>query len=219
VAGAKDGPSSSTGEVTVLSGRSATETAVTHALAGHRIVHLASHGFFLDASCLPAVPGSRAVGALARAAAHEPIMAENPLVLAGLALAGANGVPGGDRDDDGILTAEEVAGLNLLGTEWAVLSACDTGAGQIAAGEGVIGLRRAFQVAGVRTVIMSLWSVDDQAARTWMRNLYEARFDHHLSTSESVRAASARVLADRRMRAVTTHPFFWAAFVAVGDWN
>ena len=68
-----------------------------------------------------------------------------------------------------------MAGLNLQGTEWAVLSACDTGLGEIKAGEGVFGLRRAFQIAGARTVIMSLWSVEDQAARAWMRALYEGR--------------------------------------------
>ena len=79
--------------------------------------------------------------------------------------------PPGDQED-GILTAEEVAALDLGGVEWAVLSACDTGVGEIKAGEGVFGLRRAFQIAGVRTVIMSLWAVDDQAARRWMRALY-----------------------------------------------
>ncbi len=74
--------------------------------------------------------------------------------------------------DDGILTAEEIARLNLQGIGWAVLSACDTGLGEIKAGEGVFGLRRAFQVAGARTVIMSLWSVEDRSAMQWMRALY-----------------------------------------------
>ena len=75
-----------------------------------------------------------------------------------------------DRSDDGILTAEEVAGLNLQGTEWVGSSACDTGTGQIKAGEGVFGLRRAFQIAGVRTIIMSLWSAEDRSTQIWMRS-------------------------------------------------
>ena len=75
-----------------------------------------------------------------------------------------------------MLTAEEVAALDLSGVEWAVLSGCDTGVGEVRAGEGVFGLRRAFQVAGVQTVIMSLWPVEDQATRQWMTTLYDSRF-------------------------------------------
>ena len=93
--------------------------------------------------------------------AHEPTIlprpasvAENPLLLAGFALAGANRrQAAGVEDEDGILTAEEIASLDLSGVEWAVLSACDTGVGEVRAGEGVFGLRRAFQVAGAQTVI------------------------------------------------------------------
>ena len=107
------------------------------------------------------------------------------MLLSGLAFAGANRRLSAPIDqDDGILTAEEVAAsLDLQGVEWAVLSACDTGLGQIMAGEGVLGLRRAFQIAGARTVIMSLWSVDDSAPpRTWMRALYEGRLSKGLNT-------------------------------------
>ena len=141
-------------------------------------------------------------------------------MLSGLALAGANQRARAKADeDDGILTAEEIATLNLEGTEWAVLSACDTGLGEIRAGEGVFGLRRAFQVAGVRTVIMSLWSVEDQATRQWMRALYDARLERGLDTADSVRAAALSVLNDRRAKGQSTHPFYWAAFVAAGDWR
>ena len=115
--------------------------------------------------------------------------------------------------------AEEVAGLQLDGVEWAVLSACDTGLGAIRAGEGVFGLRRAFQIAGARTVIMSLWAVEDAATRQWMRALYEARLQRKLDTLESTHAASVSVLRDRRAKGLSTHPFYWAAFVAAGDWR
>jgi CHAT domain-containing protein len=145
---------------------------------------------------------------------------ENPLLRAGLALAGADrrdeAAPG---QDDGILTAEEIASLDLSAAEWVVLSACDTGVGAVRAGEGVFGLRRAFQVAGARTLIMSLWSVDDAATREWMTALYEARLKHGRSTAASVREASLSVLNRRREAGESTHPFFWGAFVATGDWR
>jgi CHAT domain-containing protein len=142
------------------------------------------------------------------------------LLLSGLALAGANQrASAGPEDDDGILTAEEVTSLNLEGVDWAVLSACDTGLGEIKAGEGVFGLRRAFQLAGARTVVMSLWSVDDQATRAWMRALYEGRFQRKLATADAVHAASLTMLRERRAKGQSTHPFYWAAFVAAGDWR
>jgi len=177
---------------------------------------LFAYGFFLGGGCAGVSGGdTRGVGGLS---ATGPV--ENPLLLSGLALSGANRrATAGPNDDDGILTAEEVASLNLEGVEWAVLSACDTGVGEIKAGEGVFGLRRAFQVAGARTVVMSLWSVDDQATRAWMRALYEGRFQQRLSTADAVHAASLSLLRDRRTRGQSTHPFYWAAFVATGDWR
>lgn len=202
----------------LLLGRDATETAVKSDAALHRVLHLATHGFFLSDACsAPAATGTRGVGGLSGA---RPAPAENPLLLSGLALAGANHrSSAGPDEDDGILTAEEVASLDLGGVEWAVLSACDTGVGEIKAGEGVFGLRRAFQVAGARTVIMSLWSVDDQATRAWMRALYDGRFERRLSTADAVHQASVAVLRERRARGLSTNPFYWAAFVAAGDWR
>jgi len=109
--------------------------------------------------------------------------------------------------------------MDLAGVEWAVLSACETGLGELKAGEGVFGLRRAFQVAGARTVIMSLWPVDDSLTRQWMTTLYSERFLRHRGTAEAVREADLSVL--RRLRSAnrSTHPFYWAAFVAAGDWR
>ncbi len=106
------------------------------------------------------------------------------MLLSGLVLSGANAEPERDEndvplDDDGILTAEEVVGLDLKNTELVVLSACETGLGDVAEGEGVFGLQRAFHQAGVRTVIASLWKVDDAATRSLMiafyRNLLEKK--------------------------------------------
>jgi CHAT domain-containing protein len=203
-------------------GADATERAFKERAAGRRVLHLATHGFFRGSACTQPGQNTRAVGGLSStlSAPLPSIAFENPLLLSGLAFAGANRrAQLGDDEDDGILTAEEIAGMNLQGTEWAVLSACDTGLGTIRAGEGVFGLRRAFQIAGVRTVIMSLWSVEDEATRQWMRALYEARLIKKMDTAESVRHASLTVLNDRRARGLSTHPFYWAAFVASGDWR
>ena len=100
-----------------------------------------------------------------------------------------------------------------------MLSACETGVGEVKAGEGVFGLRRAFQVAGVKTLLMSLWSVEDESAREWVRRLYEARLVKHLSTAEAVREASLEMLRERRAKGESTHPFYWGALVAAGDWR
>ena len=161
-----------------LTGENATESAFKRKAPGYRILHLASHGFFLDGRCRSVGAETRGIGGLGPAgdAPTGGRGIRNPLKLSGLVLAGANrrgsAAPGGD---DGILTADEIATLDLTATEWAVLSACETGVGEVRASEGVFGLRRAFRVAGADTVIMSLWSVSDRATRAWMQRLYRAR--------------------------------------------
>jgi len=207
--------------LTVLTGSRATETAVKQAISGRQIVHLATHGFFLGSGCESAPAGTRAVGGLAssKRSSSSPQL-ENPLLLSGIALSGANNhVAATTGEDDGILTAEEVASLNLQSTDWAVLSACDTGVGEVKVGEGVFGLRRAFQIAGARTVIMSLWSVDDQAARQWMHALYRDRLEQRMTTADAVHDATLSVLRARRAKGLSTHPFYWGGFVGAGDWR
>ena len=210
------------GRLDQLTGPAATEEAFKSRAPGHRVLHLATHGFFLGGECRSAVEEARGVGGVSslKLDALPPVSGENPLLLSGLALAGANlRAEAQAGEDDGILTAEEIASLDLSGVEWAVLSACETGVGDVRAGEGVFGLRRAFQVAGARTVIMSLWSVDDEATRQWMTALYRARLERKQGTAECVRDASLAVLRDRRERGLSTHPFHWAGFVAAGDWR
>jgi CHAT domain-containing protein len=202
-------------DVLKLRGEGAGEAAFKHLVPGRRVLHLATHGFFLDERCVEGLP--RARSSLGEAA---PVAVENPLLRAGLVLAGANrrhlAKPG---EEDGILTAEEVASLDLTASEWVVLSACDTGLGRVAMGEGVLGLRRAFQIAGARTVIMSLWKVDDQATMQWMQRLYQARWGRGMETAEAVRAASLQMLEQYRKRGQSTHPSKWAGFIAAGDWR
>jgi CHAT domain-containing protein len=144
-----------------------------------RWAHLATHGFFAAPrtrereALLREADFLRGVGGVERRGAG----ARNPLVQTGLVLAGANRPPGPDvlRDDRGILTGEAIAGLDLRRLDLAVLSACDTGLGESAAGEGVFGLQRAFHLGGCRNVVASLWKVDDEATAALM-----ALFYHHL---------------------------------------
>jgi len=207
---------------TVLTGSAANERALKADAAGHRVLHLATHGFFLDETATIASVSTRGIGATVPLNESKPprALVANPIHLSGLALAGVNErSQAGPNDEDGILTAEEIASLNLNGTDWAVLSACDTGRGQIQVGEGVLGLRRAFQAAGARTVIMSLWAVEDESTREWMKALYEARVRGKLDTADAVTQADLKVLRARRAQARSTDPFYWAAFVATGDWR
>lgn len=158
---------------------------------------------------LARAPGVRVVHLATHALYEEgaPVPGANPLRRCGLLLAGG-----------GFLTAEEIAGTNLDGVEWAVLSGCDTGGGALDPREGILGLGRAFRIAGARSLILSLWPVEDEATRHWMRALYAARAGG-ASTAGSVRQASREILAEQRRRVGSTHPYHWGSFVAVGDWR
>jgi CHAT domain-containing protein len=140
----------------------------------------------------------------------------------GLLLSGAAGYTSLDApstDDDGILVAEEAARLDLRGADWVVLSACSTRRGPVVDAEGALGLHRAFHSAGARTVIASLWDVQDAPARRFMSALYEARLRDGKSTAEAMRDAQRAVLNELRASGRSTHPVQWAAFVASGDWR
>lgn len=168
----------------------ATEQALKR-VKGPRILHIASHAFFLEQS---------------------EVALENPLLRSGLVLAGANGLASGS--EDGILTALEAASLDLAGTSLVVLSACETGLGDVQTGEGVYGLRRAFVIAGAATQVMSLWKVADDETRDLMIAFYD-RLAQGRGRSEALREAQASMLRSSR----TSHPFFWAGFITSGDWR
>lgn len=217
---------------TWLTEGAATEAAFKAAAERASALHVATHGFFLGEAC-GAAAGQRGVGRLVAAAAPRrkraaPIRPdvylperigaarEHPLRLAGLALAGANRRADAAPDaEDGILTSEEVAALDLSGAGEVVLSACDTGSGDIAVGEGVFGLQRAFRLAGAGSLVMSLWPVRDADASAWMEAYYDAR-GRSVGVAEAVRAASRTRLAAIRDAGGDEHPSRWAGFIAVG---
>lgn len=217
-----DGGGKNGQNVLMLKHAAADEASFKRLAPGNRIVHLATHGFFLDERCLSlfSEPAAPSRGQNVSGVAGLPSGGDNPLLLSGLALAGANRARDAEvgPGEDGILTTEEVASLDLDGVEWVVLSGCETGLGEPRAREGVLGLRRAFRVAGAASLVMSLWSVQDDGTRLWMEALYRARFAGR-STVDAARAASLERLAAGRAAGRGTHPFFWGAFVTEGDWR
>lgn len=220
-------------EVLSLEGSSATEAAVRDAVRDRLIVHLSTHGFAgMD---IPSTAIDRA--SLLVAQSQGPRTRFDPLLWSGLAFAGAN-TRRGSPMDDGVMTALEVASLDLRGARLAVLSACETGLGLGYAGEGMIGLVRAFHEAGAGNVVASLWPVDDASTRDLMCHFYDAlRGDSPRAAAHALREATnalravereewvvdvgrsereaRRVLVSKRHRPYST-PRHWAAFVAYG---
>ena len=133
------------------------------------------------------------------------------MLRSGLAFAGANLHRGGD--DNGILTAKEASGLNFWGTKLVVLSACDTGVGEVKNGEGVYGLRRAFVLAGVETLVMSLWPISDYVTREMMAGYYKG-----LKQGQGRGDAMRHLQINMIKRKGREHPFYWASFIQLGEW-
>ncbi|MDT8448380.1 MAG: CHAT domain-containing protein [bacterium] len=194
--------------------KKAAEEQVLHRLQGPapRYLHIATHGFFLK----PEERLKKRLTSMQRGGnLSTPPPGDNPLFRAGLAFAGVNANASFlgliDGDNDGVLTAQEVLSLELYGTELVVLSACETGVGEIQAGEGVYGLRRSFQESGVSSVVNSLWPVSDEGTQNLMTDFY-GNLRKGENARQSLRDAKLALLAQEQW----SHPYFWSAFVMVG---
>lgn len=217
----------------VLKQSDCTEARFRRQVPQARWLHLATHGFYAPdllqlletGDSKPAPSGPR-----------RSDIRFHPGLLSGMALCGAN-IPGKPDDDDGILSATEVASLNLSNVELAVLSACETARGQVAGGEGVLGLQRAFQVAGARTVVATLWPISDAATRLLMIRFYRNLWERKMPKLEALREAQLWMITGARASAqagqkptaanpdsdrlppMLLHPSIWAPFIMSGDWN
>jgi len=205
-----------------LTGGDATEAAFKN-LRKPSVLHVATHGFFLEAPRIPTTIGTRGVGGV-RNVMNDKILASlphllNPLLRSGLALAGANRLAENklvsEGEEDGILMAAEVVGMDLFGTDLVVLSACETGLGDVQRGEGVFGLRRAFKIAGVKNILMSLWSVPDEETAWLMEEFYKRYFKGE-SPASALKGARQAVRVRLIERDGIDNPFYWGAFVLEG---
>ncbi|WP_446396470.1 CHAT domain-containing tetratricopeptide repeat protein [Coleofasciculus sp. E1-EBD-02] len=183
-------------EVTPLTGKFATEQAVKQ-VNRPSILHIATHGFFEENP---------------ETETEQAILENYPLLLSGLVFAGFRlGDSGGE---DGILTAQEMSLLNLMGTKLVVLSTVDTGLGYLEAGEGVYGFRRALVLAGSESQVTSLWKISDAATVELMVKYYQKLLENQ-GRSEALRQSQLEMLNSEEYQ----HPYYWAAFILSGDWT
>ncbi|MBP6185625.1 MAG: CHAT domain-containing protein, partial [Saprospiraceae bacterium] len=171
-----------------------------------RVLHIATHGFFFPDP----------VDKILTSREGEPVFkwSDNPMIRSGLILAGGNyawqnGKAVSPDKEDGILTAYEISQMNLSNTELVVLSACETGLGDIQGNEGVYGLQRAFKIAGAKYLIMSLWQVPDRETMEFMTTFYKNWLEQKLSIPDAFRKTQ------REMRDRFFNPYSWGAFVLV----
>ncbi|HUU03038.1 MAG TPA: CHAT domain-containing tetratricopeptide repeat protein [Myxococcota bacterium] len=197
--------------VVLLEGGTATEERVKRELSGKRFIHLATHGYFAPEEQAQPVK-TVDLGDMTVEAPLARFLASG----SGLILAGANdgGRTGGE---DGLLTADEVSSADLRGTELVVLSACETGVGTPVAGEGVLGLRRAFFLAGARAEIMSLWKIPDEPTRRLMESFYAKALARKTEDkAEILRAAKLEMIGRLRRQHGRANPLLWAGFIVSG---
>jgi CHAT domain-containing protein len=200
-------------------GAAATETVIKQANQPE-ILHVATHGYFLEpdqtsqAVAEALTNRSLSLGLQEETISPEFIRQSSPLLRSMLFFSGANRPQSPtETTDDGILTALEVASLNLWGTKLVVLSACDTGVGEVKRGDGIFGLRRALVLAGSESQMISLWPVSDAGTRELMFKYYR-RLKAGEGRSEALRNAQLNLIKNPKRN----HPYFWASFIQSGEW-
>jgi CHAT domain-containing protein len=179
-------------QLEVLTEKNATEENIKQ-VKSPKILHLSTHGFFIDSK-----------------EKNEKI---NPMLRSGLLLTGVSDYTRAEikpDTEDGVLTALEAANLDLDETDLVVLSACETGLGDVKAGEGVYGLQRAFKVAGAKTIVMSMWKVDDAVTQKLMTTFYQ-KFAENNNARKAFKEAQAEI------KKQYPEPYFWGAFVMTGE--
>jgi CHAT domain-containing protein len=196
----------------IFLGRDATEENFKTSAPGMLHIYAATHGFYREGHMNPRSTASQS-------ALDIEFSGENPLLLSGLLLAGANVRPllaAATGCEDGVLTAYEVSTIDLSRADMVVLSACETGLGKVYEGEGVYGLRRAFRMAGACTIVSALWPVSDEATTDVMAELYA---ESAVSIPERIRAMQLSRIARLRSEGLPDHPYTWAPFIAIGVWE
>ena len=208
----------------IYTGKEANEE-VLRMMKAPKILHLATHGFFLkdiEFSLLKSPSSNRGVSVVKSNKKNLPIQRmkiENPFLQSGFALAGANNAlkSRGSINFDGVVTAEKILDLKLMGTDMVVLSACNTGVGEVKRGEGVFGLRRAFTQAGAKSLVMSMWSVPDKETKELMVEFYKNILSGKMNRCQALKQAVLKEMKVVKKRYGHTNPFFWGAFVFMGE--
>jgi CHAT domain-containing protein/tetratricopeptide (TPR) repeat protein len=227
------------GSMLALKSSEATETAFLRHAPNYRTIHIATHGFFAEGTATKTRNTTRSMSTNGVGSGY--LAGVHPGLLSGLALSGAN-EENPINEHDGILFAREIAFLPLDGVDLIVLSACETGLGPVAGGEGLLGVQRALQVSGVRTTIASLWKVDDLATRRLMERFYQNLWQNKMNKLAALREAQIWMLrdpaaskglqtrgatinrknvkvVDAKDKSGRTSPQFWASFVLSGNWG
>ena len=181
----------------LLLGTDASEKRFRESVSGKRVIYVATHGFFEE----------------------DSLASRLPFLHCGLYFAGANHRADTSNDrlsNDGIVTAQDILQMDLRGVDLVVLSACESGLGEVADGEGVFGLRRAFQIAGARSVVSSLWRIPDVFTSDMMGPLFEKSAADLMTR---IRDLELQQLARMRAQGLPDHPYSWAALISSGDWH
>ncbi|MDC0201903.1 CHAT domain-containing protein [Flavobacteriales bacterium] len=190
--------------VDTICGVNATETRVK-SIESPKVLHIATHGFFY--------PDIKYVKENKFLSMDNKKAVDNPMNRSGLVFAGGQNTADGDilANDNGWLTSSEASLLNLRGTELVVLSACETGVGDVQNGKGIYGLQRAIRIAGAESIIMSMWSVNDKVTQELMTYFYDYWIDKNMSKKEAFNKAQQTI------REKYKHPYYWGAFIMLGE--